>query len=136
MDSTERLIPPMGVTTRLSTDVLAIDDEHFVSAVRYIREHACQGITVDNVLDTIPLSRSTLERRFRQHLGRSPQTEIRIVQLNRAKQLLAETDHALHRIAEIVGFEHAEYFNVAFKRAFGCTPGQFRRDTRSPSLPA
>jgi len=136
VDFKERLIPPMGATTRLSTDVLAIDDEHFVSAVRYIREHACRGITVDNVLDTVPLSRSTLERRFRQHLGRSPQNEIRIVQLNRAKQLLAETDHALHRIAEIVGFEHAEYFNVAFKRAFGCTPGQFRRDSRSPSLPA
>ncbi len=131
VDINERLIPPLGITTRLSTDVLAIDDPHFVAAVRYIREHACQGITVDDVLDKIPLSRSTLERRFRKYLRRSPQAEIRIVQLNRAKQLLAETDHALHRIAEIVGYEHAEYFNVAFKRAFDCTPGQFRRNARS-----
>lgn len=126
----ERLVSPLGVATRLSTDVLAVDDEHLTSSVRFIRENACQGITVDDVLGRVPLSRSTLERRFRKFLGRSPQAEIRAVQLRRARQLLAETDHAMHRIAELVGFEHSEYFNVAFKREFGQTPGQFRQQAR------
>jgi LacI family transcriptional regulator len=135
VDVGERLVPPLGVTTRLSTDVLAVDDEHFAAAVRYIREHACHGIGVDEVLARIPLSRSTLERRFRRYLGHSPQAEIRAVQLRRAKQLLAETDHAMHRIAELVGYEHPEYFNVAFKRDFGLTPGQFRREARSVGSP-
>jgi LacI family transcriptional regulator len=129
-DFGEWLVPPLGVTTRVSTDVLAIDDEDFASAVRYVREHACQGITVDDVLDRIPLSRSTLERKFRKYLGRSPQAEIRVAQLRRAKQLLAETDFAMHRIAELVGYEHPEYFNVAFKREVGRTPGQYRREIR------
>jgi LacI family transcriptional regulator len=127
----ERLVPPLGVTTRLSTDVLAVDDEDFVAAVRYIREHACDGLTVDEVLARVPVSRSTLERRFRKHLGRSPQAEIRAVQFNRARQLLAETDHTIHRIAELVGFGHPEYFLVAFSREFGRPPGQFRRDLRA-----
>src|SRR5208337_1193346 len=37
----ESRIEPLGVTTRQSTDVLAIDDPHIAAAVRYIREHAC-----------------------------------------------------------------------------------------------
>jgi LacI family transcriptional regulator len=130
-DAEGRLVPPLGVTTRLSTDVLAIDDEHIAAAVRYIHAHACLGITVAEVLDRLPLSRSTLERRFRRYLGRSPQAEIRAVQLGRAKQLLVETDHPMHRIAELVGFEHAEYFIFAFRREFGRTPGAYRQEARS-----
>ncbi len=127
----ERFIPPSGVTTRLSTDVLSVGDPEFATAVRFIREHACHGINVADVLDHVAISRSTLERNFRIHLGRSPQSEIRAVQLARARQLLAETDHPIHRIAELVGYNHVEYFNVVFKREIGQTPGQFRHTVRT-----
>jgi LacI family transcriptional regulator len=127
----ERLIPPLGVTTRLSTDVLSVGDREFATAVRFIRENACHGITVADVLDHVAISRSTLERNFRAHLGRSPQAEIRAVQLARARQLLAETDHPVHRIAELVGYVHVEYFNVVFRRESGETPGEYRRRVRS-----
>ncbi len=127
----ERLIPPLGVATRMSTDVLAVEDTAFACALRFIREHACHGITVDDVLQGIPMSRMTLERRFRKYLGHSPHAEIRAVQVGRARQLLAETEHAIHRIAQLVGFEYPEYFNVVFKREVGISPGEFRRGTRA-----
>jgi LacI family transcriptional regulator len=123
----ERLIPPLGVATRQSTDVLAVEDTVFALALRVIHEHACHGITVEDVLQSVPLSRMAVERRFRKYLGRSPHAEIRAVQLARAKQLLAETDHPIHRIAQLAGFEHAEYFNVLFKREVGQPPGQYRK---------
>lgn len=126
----EVLVAPLGVTARQSTDVLAIDDPHVAAAVRYIREHACAGASVDDVLARVPLSRTILERRFRKYLGRSPQAEIRFVQLKRAKQLLAETDLRLERIAELAGYEHPEYLSVVFKRETGQTPGQFRRQAQ------
>ncbi len=129
--SEERLIPPLGVTTRQSTDTLAIDDPRIAAAVRFIREHACQGINVQDVLDQVTLSRTSLERCFRKYLGRSPQAEIRVVQLKRVRQLLADTEFKLHRIAELTGFEHREYLSVLFKREFGQTPGEFRREARS-----
>jgi LacI family transcriptional regulator len=125
------LIEPLGVTTRHSTDVLAIDDAHVAAAVRFIREQACQGATVRDVLAHVPLSRTILERRFRQHLGRSPQAEINAVQLKRVKQLLAETDLTLERIAELAGYRHPEYMSVVFKRATGQTPGRYRRSTKT-----
>ena len=132
----ERLIPPLGIATRLSTDVLAIEDTVFAFAVRFIREHGCHGITVEDVLKNVPLSRMSLERRFRKYLGHSPHAEIRAVQVARAKQLLIETEHPIHRIAQLVGFEHPEYFNVLFKREVGQPPGLFRQEARSITIPA
>jgi LacI family transcriptional regulator len=126
----EWLIEPLGVTTRQSTDVLAIDDPHVAAAVRFIREHACTGATVADILAQVPLSRTILERRFRKYLGRSPQAEIRSVQLKRVKQLLAETDLRLERIAELAGYEHPEYLSVVFKRETGQTPGEYRRQAQ------
>jgi LacI family transcriptional regulator len=123
----ERLVAPLGVATRQSTDVLAIGDPQVAAAVRYIREHACHGVTVADVLHHVPQARTVLERRFRKFLGRSPQAEIRAVQLKRAKQLLAETELTLEQVAALTGFKHPEYLSVVFKRATGQTPGAFRR---------
>jgi len=125
------LIPPLGVRTRQSTDVLAIEDPDLTAAVRYIREHACQGISVQDILDQVSLSRTLLERKFRKYLGHSPQAEIRAVQLRRVQQLLAETHLRLERIAELAGYKYAEYMSVAFKRATGQTPGRYRREAQS-----
>src|SRR5262249_53008908 len=109
------LIPPLGVVTRRSSDVLAIEDRHLAHAVLLIREHACEGITVEDVLANIPLSRSVFERRFVRLFGHSPKTEIVRARLDRIKQLLAETELPLKQIAARIGFEHPEYMNVIFK---------------------
>ncbi|MBI5820993.1 MAG: DNA-binding transcriptional regulator [Verrucomicrobia bacterium] len=127
------LVSPLGVATRQSSDVFAVDDALVVRAVRFIREHACQGIQVADVMNAVRCSRSVLERRFRKHLGRSPQMEIREVQLRRARQLLTDTDWTLPHIAEATGIEHPEYLSVLFKREIGQTPGQFRQAHQSAS---
>jgi LacI family transcriptional regulator len=58
-------IEPAGVVGRASTDILAIDDDAIVRAIRFVRERACDGIGVDDVVRQVPLSRSVLERKFR-----------------------------------------------------------------------
>lgn len=121
-------VPPIGIVTRQSTDVLATDDPIVASSLKLIREGACHNLTVDQILGKVNTSRSVLERRFRKHLGRSPQEEIRQVQLKRVKQLLEETELPLSRIAELSGFQHAEYLSVVFKRVVGITPGTYRKD--------
>lgn len=121
-------IPPIGVATRLSSDVLAIDDPDIALAVQHIRRHACEGLSVEDVLREVPLSRSVLERRFRKFLDRSPQEFIREIQLKRVKQLLVETDLPLDRIADLAGYKHAEYMSVVFRRELGQTPGNYRKE--------
>jgi LacI family transcriptional regulator len=121
------LIDPLGVVTRRSSDTLAIKDRTVVTALRFINEQALHGCTVTDVVNFAKVSRSFLERRFRRYLKRSPQAEIRRVQVSRIKQLLTETDFTLERISELSGFEHPEYMSVVFKRLVGQTPGQYRK---------
>ncbi len=123
----DRRVEPLGVVTRPSTDVLAIDNRNVAAALSFIRERACQGISVEDVLKHAFASRSQLEKKFRQHLGRSPQAEIRRVQVAKIRQLLFETDFPLKRIAELTGFEHVEYMCVVFKRLTGNAPGEYRK---------
>lgn len=119
-------IEPVGVQTRQSTDVLAIDDPAVAAALRFIRERAFHGVSMKDVLKHAAMSRSLLERKFRHYLGHSPQAEIRSVQLKRVKQLLAESDLPLSEIAALAGYAHPEYMSVVFKRETGQTPGHFR----------
>ena len=120
-------IDPLSVVARQSSDVLAVDDRNVAAALSYIREHACSGINVDQVLTHASASRSQLEKKFRKFFGRSPQAEIRRVQVERIKQLLVETEYPLKRIADLAGFEHVEYMSVVFKRITDITPGEYRR---------
>ena len=121
------LIDPLHVVTRRSSDTLAIQDRTVATALRFISGQALHGCTVTDVINFVRVSRSFLERRFRQHLKRSPQAEIRRVQVSRIKQLLTETDFTLERISELSGFEHPEYMSVVFKRLVDQTPGQYRK---------
>lgn len=123
-----RLIPPQRVVTRQSTDVLAVDDPDVALAVRFIRENACRGITVEDLMREVPLTQTVLKRRFEKYLGHSPKAEIIRVRLAQVKQLLCETDLSLDAIARRTGFEHPEYLSALFKEKTGQTPGQYRRD--------
>jgi LacI family transcriptional regulator len=129
----EILVEPLGITTRQSTDILAIDDPAIAAAVRLIRERACDGLRVSEIVKRVAVSRPVLERRFRKYLSRSPQAEIRRVQIARVKRLLVDTDLPLKSIASTAGFIHPEYLSVVFKRDTGTTPGAYRR---SAALPA
>ncbi|HUY92300.1 MAG TPA: DNA-binding transcriptional regulator [Pirellulales bacterium] len=125
------LIEPLGIEVRESTDVLAMEDREVAAAVRFIREHACDGINVGDVLKAVTLSRRVLESRFRARLGRTPHEEIVRLKLERVKQLLAETDLSIAAVAERAGFEHAEYLSAAFKQLIGRSPSAYRRQQRA-----
>lgn len=124
------LIEPTRVVVRQSTDTLAIDDQDLAKAIAFIRSRTGSPIQVSDVLRAIPVSRSWLERRFQQTLGRSPAEEIRRVHVERAKQLLAESDMPVPDVAAASGFRSREYLACAFKKATGLTPREFRTRVR------
>ena len=121
-------VAPLGVTSRQSTDLLAIDDPVVVDALRFIRAHAHRGIVVDDILREIPISRRSLEIQFRNYLGRSPAKEIRRVQLERGRKLLAKRELSISEVAQACGFANATRFGVAFKKETNTTPLAYRRE--------
>tara|TARA_A100001391_G_scaffold98877_2_gene65601 strand:- start:571 stop:1740 length:1170 start_codon:yes stop_codon:yes gene_type:complete len=128
--ATGHFIDPLGIETRQSTDILAIDDPEVAAALRYIRENAWRGINVADVLAVVPLSRRVLESRFRKRLGRTPHEEIVRLRIDRVKQMLHDTDISLAVIAGRCGFENSEYLSVAFRREVGQTPSGYRKQLR------
>ena len=126
----EILFHPAGLVARGSTDAMAIKDTDVTLALRFIREHYSEGISVQDVADRVALSRSTLQRRFAAVLHRTPRDEIVRVQIQRVKELLAKTDLPLMRIALMAGFTHLESMCKLFKAKTGQTPGQFRKNSR------
>jgi LacI family transcriptional regulator len=123
-------IAPLGIQTRQSTDILAIDNCEVAAAVRFIREHACTGINVEDVLAAAPLSRRVLESLFRKYLGRTPHEEIVRLKVERVKLLLAETNLSMAEIARHSGFHSVEYLSAAFKKTVGVSPRQYRRQSQ------
>ena len=121
------LIPPLGVVTRKSTDVVTMVDADLAAALRLIRQRACEGITIEEVLKQVPISRSTLKRRFATILRRSPHDEIRRVQIERVMHLLSTTTLPLAKIAQMTGFPHVESMCRLFKQKTGVTPGRYRK---------
>jgi LacI family transcriptional regulator len=118
-----RYVPPLGVVTRLSTDITLVDDPLIRRATTYIRDHAVEGITVEDVLDELGVSRSTLVKRMRAATGQTTQQAIRRAQVDRAKQMLVSTEMTMDQIARKCGFHRQPRLNEAFKRLTGMTPG-------------
>ena len=126
----EWLLPPLGIVTRQSTDVLAIDDPLVVAAIRQIRDHACDGIKVTDVARVLKTTRRVLENRFTKRVGHTPHEEIARVQFRRVEQLLLETELSLAGIAARAGFKHTEYMTVAFTKRHGMPPSRWRQERR------
>jgi len=118
--------PPAYIVNRNSTKILNIDDADVIAMMRYIQENIAEGVTVCDLSKEFHLSRSTLERRFRQSLGTSPSDEIKKCQLQKSQELLRETDFSTTKISQLCGFTEVEYFIRTFRRNCGQTPYQYR----------
>ncbi len=126
------LVPALRVVARRSTDVLAVDDTDAAEAIRFVREHACRGISIEDVMEHVGMSRSTVQRWFEKYLGHPPAVEIVRVQMQHIQESLRATSMTLEEIAHSAGFTHVESMQRTFKRTVGLTPGQYRKQVRRP----
>lgn len=120
-------LAPLGVISRQSTEILAIDDPELAAAFRFIRNHAHEPIDVHDVVAQVPLSRRALEKRFLAAIGQTPAATIRRIRLDRAKRMLYDTNRSVAEIARSCGFGSREVMARVFRAEFGITPTAFRR---------
>ncbi len=124
------LLPAGDVIPRHSTDALAIDDPELCAVVRYLREHACERIRMDDVTQATGMERRTLERKMKEVFGRSPKDELLRIQIDEAKRLLLGTELSVKVVSARTGFGNSRYFSKIFRDRVGLAPGQFRRTHR------
>lgn len=121
-----KLIPPLGVVQRQSTDFKALQDPYVIQAMHFIRQNATKRIKTDQVLDFVGISRSNLEARFSAEIGHSIHQQIHQEKVDVACKLLRETNKPLSQIAEESGYPSTQYFYSVMKKHFGLTPNQYR----------
>lgn len=125
-DPSVALVPPKGIVTRRSTDMLATSDPQVAAALRYMWDNIDRDLAVTDIAAHVGVSRRTLERAFKADLGRGINQEFQRRRMERACQLLVLTDWQVGRIAAGLHFSSQRYFCQAFKTAFGLTPSQYR----------
>lgn len=127
LDQPTHWIPPAGVVVRHSTDVVVSGDPIISRALTFIRDHCHEGISVEDVVNALHVSRRTLELHLKRMTGQTPQTAIFRAQINKAKKMLVETDDKIWKIAHDCGFDSEPRFFIVFKRETGMTPSQYRQ---------
>jgi LacI family transcriptional regulator len=129
-------LPPVGVVTRHSTSMFAIDEPIVIAALHYIRNHLAEPLNVGAIAAHLVVRRRMLEQKFRELLGRSVLAEIHLVRVDRVKKLLATTDLLMSEVADQSGFATAQRMATVFRKLTGTTPGNYRRQTRVLPAPA
>ncbi|MBI1372584.1 MAG: helix-turn-helix domain-containing protein [Phycisphaera sp.] len=124
------VLPAKEVVVRQSTARHRADTDDIERAIRLIRDNACLGIRVDDVMETLPISRPTFEKRFSERVGHTPGQEIQRVRLERAKELLSTTGLSITQIASMVGYGRVSVFSDFFRRQTGDSPKHFRDEHR------
>jgi LacI family transcriptional regulator len=119
-------VPAVGIVTRKSSDLLAVKHKGVANSLRFIWEHASQPISVKDLVGVAAMSRRGLHKAFLDNVGRTPGQELQRVRIERAKRLLADSNHKLEVLANMCGYQSANSFCVAFKQATGQSPKQYR----------
>lgn len=127
IEQDEILARATHVVSRHSTDVTAISDAEVAQAVRFIRAHAKQNISVSDVVNQTAVSRRILEKRFRGQLKRSILEEIRRVRVNLIAQMLVDSNHSITQIAMAMGFQGDEHVARYFRQEMNLSPLQYRK---------
>lgn len=121
-------VPPTGVVTRRSTDIVAVDNLQVARAVRYIGDHYSNPLLgVNDVVAASNLSRRDLEKAFRKELKRTPNEEIVRVRIDAVKKLLNTTTLKAVEISAKTGFSRPNHFFRTFRKLVGTSPKIYRR---------
>lgn len=125
----------LDLITEMMVESLAYDDRampKFVhDAVKYIEKHFSENITLDQIAESLSISKYHLSREFKKYTGDSPGEYLIRHRINRSKELLKNTDLSISQIAGKVGIPAEHHFSMLFKSRTDETPRDFRKMWRS-----
>ncbi|WEV60756.1 AraC family transcriptional regulator [Streptococcaceae bacterium ESL0729] len=96
----------------------------------YISAHYQEKLLLSDISSHLSLSTTYLSRFFKENFGISFQEYLNILRCERARYLLVNTENNLLTICESSGFSDIRYLNKAFKKVYGKSPRDFRKDNR------
>lgn len=101
--------------------------QEILAASNYILQNLSSPLSVASLAEKLHLSHNGLIWKFKKELNITPANYITMCRINRAKQLLFDSDLPISQIAEICGYTNTYYFSNAFKKSEGISPSLFRQ---------
>jgi LacI family transcriptional regulator len=118
---------PVGLIVRDSTKQVVVEDVMVRDALIYIQENCMRPVNVEDILDALKVSRSLLERRFKEAIGVTPLVELRRQRIELARALLSDTTEPIQDLGARCGFSSPIRFTTVFREQVGMTPSEFRK---------
>jgi len=106
----------------------------FDYASSFLRENYNKQVSVQELADSLGVSRTTLYERFITAVGTSPKDYLMNLRLDAARQTLESGDMSMDEIAVACGLRDKSYFSRVFKNKFGIPPATYRREWKASHL--
>lgn len=94
----------------------------------YIYNHYSEKISLKDIAEYGHVSTSKCSRMFNQYMNHSPIDFLNLYRLEVSSDLLRNTNESINNISMICGFDQQSYYTRMFKKEYGCTPGEYRKN--------
>lgn len=104
---------------------------HVEAALKYIEDHYCDQITIQDIADHLNINRSYLHRIFKAFTGASIQGYLLDYRIRQACILLRTTDLSIRVVAHSVSYIDPLYFSRIFHQKMGISPSEYRKNSEA-----
>ena len=101
-------------------------EERIVEIISFI-QNDYENVTLESLSEAFHLSKPYLSKYIREKAGVTFQEVVKKERMKKARSLLRQTNQTVETIAAEVGYENVEHFNRLFKKSYGMTPVQYRK---------
>ena len=105
--------------------LMIMDD--MAQAAEYFRTHYNKPVSIEDYAASHNISVSWFIQNFKQYTNTTPAQYVQLLRTTNAKLLLETTSYNISEISNLVGYENPLYFSRFFKKQFGVSPSQFRK---------
>ncbi len=102
--------------------------ERLQPVIDYIHTNYREEISLASLTGLLPMSEGQFCHTFKEVIGMPPIAYVIRHRILQSCSLLTQTDWKISEVARITGFNNISYFNREFKKAIGCSPGEYRKE--------
>lgn len=130
-----RTVPPEGISFAASAPRFHADNPPIATALRWMSAHLEEEVGVARLATMVGMSRRSFEYAFKACTSMSPYQKLLEMRMDRARELLVETNLPVIAIAEQTGFTNQREFSVRFRAKEGLPPSAYREKTSKAGTP-
>ncbi len=122
------------VVHRTKVKQLSPDEIRIKDAISFIETHYSEPIMLEDIAESIHISKSECCRCFKRAVDMTPIEYLMKYRILQSAEMILKNDRSFTSISDLaysVGFNNASYYNKLFKQYFGCTPSQYRNNSKT-----